>query len=90
MPTKALIADAKQRMHASVETVRRELAAMRTGRASLAMLDGIARRLLRHAHAAQPGRQPVDPGPHPHHHPALGRRRSWPRSRRPSAPPTST
>jgi ribosome recycling factor len=28
-------------MHASVETVRRELATMRTGRASLAMLDGI-------------------------------------------------
>ena len=41
MPIKDLIADAKQRMHASVETVRRELAAMRTGRASLSMLDGI-------------------------------------------------
>jgi ribosome recycling factor len=41
MPTKALIADANQRMHATVETVRRELATMRTGRASLAMLDGI-------------------------------------------------
>ncbi|HEY3120915.1 MAG TPA: ribosome recycling factor [Vicinamibacteria bacterium] len=38
---KTLVGDAKQRMHASVETVRRELAAMRTGRASLAMLDGI-------------------------------------------------
>ena len=38
---KTLIADAKQRMHASVETVRRELATMRTGRASLSMLDGI-------------------------------------------------
>ena len=38
---KPLIADAKQRMHASVETVRRELAVMRTGRASLAMLDNI-------------------------------------------------
>jgi ribosome recycling factor len=41
MPIKNLIADAKQRMSASVETVRRELATMRTGRASLAMLDGI-------------------------------------------------
>ena len=41
MPLKQLIADAKQRMHASVETVRRELAGMRTGRASVAMLDGI-------------------------------------------------
>ena len=41
MPAKELIADAKQRMHASVETVRRELAALRTGRASLAMLDGV-------------------------------------------------
>ena len=41
MSTKSLIADAKTRMDASVETVRRELATMRTGRASLAMLDGI-------------------------------------------------
>jgi ribosome recycling factor len=41
MPTKTLIADAKLRMHTSLETVRRELSAMRTGRASLAMLDGI-------------------------------------------------
>jgi ribosome recycling factor len=39
--TKELIADAKQRMDASLETVRRELLAMRTGRASIAMLDGI-------------------------------------------------
>jgi ribosome recycling factor len=38
---KTLVSDAKQRMHASVETVRRELASMRTGRASLSMLDGI-------------------------------------------------
>src|SRR6266536_5589184 len=36
-----LIADANQRMHASVETVRRELASLRTGRASLSMLDGV-------------------------------------------------
>jgi ribosome recycling factor len=41
MPSKTLIADAKARMDASVETVRHELATMRTGRASLAMLDGI-------------------------------------------------
>jgi ribosome recycling factor len=42
MPTvKGLIADGKQRMAASLETLRRELAAMRTGRASLTMLDGI-------------------------------------------------
>ena len=38
---KSLIADAKQRMHASLETLRRELSTMRTGRASLAMLDGV-------------------------------------------------
>ena len=36
-----LISDAKQRMHSSVETVRKELAAMRTGRASLSMLDNV-------------------------------------------------
>ena len=41
MPIKELIADARQRMKASVETVHRELATMRTGRASLALLDGI-------------------------------------------------
>jgi ribosome recycling factor len=41
MPIKSLIADAKQRMDATLETVRRELSAMRTGRASLSMLDGI-------------------------------------------------
>jgi ribosome recycling factor len=39
--TKKLIADAKQRMDASLEQVRKELTAMRTGRASLAMLDQI-------------------------------------------------
>jgi ribosome recycling factor len=38
---KTLIADAKQRMDGSLEQVRKELTAMRTGRASLAMLDGI-------------------------------------------------
>ena len=36
-----LISDAKQRMHTSVETVRKELSAMRTGRASLSMLDNV-------------------------------------------------
>jgi ribosome recycling factor len=41
MSVKNLIADAKQRMNTSVETVRRELSVMRTGRASLAMLDGV-------------------------------------------------
>jgi ribosome recycling factor len=41
MAIKPMIADAKQRMRASVETVLRELATMRTGRASLSMLDGI-------------------------------------------------
>jgi len=41
MPIKELVADAKQRMDASLEAVRRELSAMRTGRASLSMLDGI-------------------------------------------------
>ncbi len=41
MSTSQLIADAKQRMDATFETVRRELSTMRTGRASLSMLDGI-------------------------------------------------
>src|SRR3954468_19066748 len=41
MAVKDLIADAKQRMHASVDTVRRELSAMRTGRATVSMLDNV-------------------------------------------------
>ena len=41
MPIKPLLADAQKRMHASLETVRRELASMRTGRASLSMLDNV-------------------------------------------------
>jgi ribosome recycling factor len=41
MSAKTLLADARQRMHASVETVMRELSTMRTGRASLSILDGI-------------------------------------------------
>jgi ribosome recycling factor len=38
---KPLVADAQKRMDTSLETLRRELMSMRTGRASLAMLDGI-------------------------------------------------
>ena len=41
MPIKPMLADAQKRMQASLETVRREFASMRTGRASLAMLDGV-------------------------------------------------
>jgi len=41
MPIKQMIEDASHRMDASVDAVRRELATMRTGRASLAVLDGI-------------------------------------------------
>jgi ribosome recycling factor len=41
MPVKDLLADARQRMKASLETVHRELTSMRTGRASLSMLDNI-------------------------------------------------
>jgi ribosome recycling factor len=38
---KTMVDGARQRMHASVEAVRRDLSGMRTGRASVAMLDGI-------------------------------------------------
>jgi len=41
MSIKSLLDDAQERMDASVETLRRGLATMRTGRASLAMLDEI-------------------------------------------------
>ncbi len=39
MPLKQLVADAKVKMRHTVDTVLRELATMRTGRASVAMLD---------------------------------------------------
>ena len=41
MPTNQLITDTKKRMQQSVEALLRDLATMRTGRASLAMLDAI-------------------------------------------------
>jgi ribosome recycling factor len=41
MPLKLMVADAKVRMRSTVDTVLRELATMRTGRASVAMLDMI-------------------------------------------------
>ena len=41
MPTNELLSDTKKRMDHSVEALLRDLATMRTGRASLAMLDGI-------------------------------------------------
>jgi ribosome recycling factor len=41
MPLKQSVADAKTRMRHTVDTVLRELATMRTGRASVAMLDMI-------------------------------------------------
>ena len=41
MAIKDLIADAKQRMHGSVETLRREMGSLRTGRASVSMLDNV-------------------------------------------------
>ncbi|HKN46777.1 MAG TPA: ribosome recycling factor, partial [Candidatus Polarisedimenticolia bacterium] len=41
MPVNVILNDAQKRMGDSVEHTRRELAAIRTGRASLAILDGI-------------------------------------------------
>jgi ribosome recycling factor len=41
MPIKEMVADAKSRMRSAVDALLRELGTMRTGRASVAMLDGI-------------------------------------------------
>jgi len=41
MPLKPMVADAKSRMRSTVDTVLRELGTMRTGRASVAMLDNV-------------------------------------------------
>ncbi len=41
MPVKQMVVDAKGRMRSAVDTLLRDLATMRTGRASVSMLDGI-------------------------------------------------
>ena len=41
MPVKQMVVDAKTRMRSAVDTLLRDLATMRTGRASVSMLDGI-------------------------------------------------
>src|SRR6266704_5903369 len=41
MPATAILQNAQKKMHETVEHTRKELATLRTGRASLAMLDGI-------------------------------------------------
>lgn len=41
MPVNQILAKAQTKMHETIEHTRRELAAIRTGRASLAILDGI-------------------------------------------------
>ena len=46
---KGLFAEVKKRMDAQIEFVRKELAGVRTGRASTGLLDNRARRGLRHA-----------------------------------------
>ena len=41
MPVKQMVVDAKSRMRSAVDTLLRDLATMRTGRASVSMLDGV-------------------------------------------------
>ncbi len=41
MPVKQMVVDAKGRMRSAVDTLLRDLATMRTGRASVSMLDGV-------------------------------------------------
>ncbi len=41
MPVNQMVVDAKSRMRSAVDTLLRDLATMRTGRASVSMLDGI-------------------------------------------------
>src|SRR2546426_10417509 len=41
MPVNTILAASQKKMHDTVEHTRRELAAIRTGRASLSILDGI-------------------------------------------------
>ena len=50
-----VIKDLQGSLEKAIEAFRRDLAKVRTGRANLAILDGVRGRLLRHADAAQPG-----------------------------------
>ena len=57
---KGLFAESKKRMDGQIEHVRRELAGVRTGRASTGLLENVHGRGLRRQDAAQPGRHAVD------------------------------
>ena len=59
---KGLFAEVKKRMDGQLEFVRKELAGVRTGRASTGLLEARAGRGVWLAHAAQSGGEPVDPG----------------------------
>ncbi len=52
---KEIFRDVEAKMKHAVDHFHQELKHLRTGRASLGMLDGVHGRLLRHADADQPG-----------------------------------
>ncbi len=86
---KEIEANMKARMDKALTDLQHDMAAIRTGRASVSLLDQHPRRLLRHAHAAQPGGNLHVPEPALITDSALGCFADRRRSRRPSAPPIS-
>ena len=72
MPLAEIRKETERRMVVSIDALKAELKHLRTGRASVALLEGVHGRVLRHADAAQPGREPLDARRHAHPDPALG------------------
>ncbi len=60
-----VLAEAKDEMEKSLRSLRIELQKVRTGRANPALLENVTRRLLRHADAAAPAREPDGAGSAP-------------------------
>ena len=70
-------ADLEKKMNVSLDAFRKELNSIRTGRASLALLDGISRPILRGAYTSQSSRDTIRAGKPINHHPTLGWLRHW-------------
>ena len=59
MPINEIKHETERRMQASIDALRTELKHLRTGRASIALLEGIHRRVLRDPDPSESGGQPV-------------------------------
>ena len=81
--------DLERRMRGAIDTLKKEFAGLRTGRASVHLLDPVVVNVYGAAHADQPGGHRVDAGRAHHLRAGLGQGPGRARSRRRSARPTS-